>query len=109
MGDTGLFRDETPMTRAVLGFAFRFPKALNKIDPDLRVSLKKDSAATLLRITEDPAWANHAPEFPGQAPYFDPKGKPIGTKGDANDWDKCKELWDDSAKILGIWREAALC
>jgi hypothetical protein len=112
MGGTGLFRNMSGAAQTTVALAFRFPTILNWLDPGLQVSLKEDSAATLLKLIEDPRWAAADPMGPilavGGAPYYAPNGKPAETYGEANDPVKAAELWADSAKLLGLDRSTAL-
>lgn len=79
---------------------------MNYLDPGLNVSLKETSAATLLKITEDPTWSQSSKT--GEAPYYSPNGDLGASEGEANEVEKCKELWEDSARLLGYTDEQAL-
>jgi hypothetical protein len=112
MGGTGLARDLPYIQRAIFGALMNFPSIINWIDPAFQVSLKGDSAKSLLHIMEDRSFASAEPigltKDLGGAPYYSPSGQPHLTYGEANEPAKAKELWRDSAAVLGMNKEKAL-
>ncbi|ORX33645.1 hypothetical protein BD324DRAFT_639029 [Kockovaella imperatae] len=117
MGGTGLFRDRSWIGRVILGYVLNWTRLLNWLDPALMASRKEDSAAVLERLVEDPSYALTEPiDEEGQtisgvgagAPYFDYAGNQASTLGEANEQEKCEELWRDSATLLGYSGEKAL-
>ena len=81
---------------------------MNYIDPSLRVALPSESAQSMMKIVEDPKYAQASPidkerteVVDGGGAYYDQLGVLDYTHGEANDVAKCKELWDDSAAFLG--------
>ena len=112
MGATGLFRDRPWIERKVAGWALRFPTVLNFLDSDIQAHLSEDSAEMLKEVTEDPKWADAQATGVwanlGGAAYYDPWGKPIPVFGAADEPQKCEELWDDTANLLGYTGERGL-
>ena len=105
---SGLMRDRPWLERTVFGYALNFPRILNHLDPKMRVALPSDSAKSMMRLVEDPKYAQASPidkdgneVADGGAAYYDQLGVLDYTHGEANDAGKCKELWDDSAQFLG--------
>lgn len=112
MGGTGLLRDQSPILQSLLGVAFNFPRFFNWLDPELQISLKADSAATLLRLMENREMARTEPLGPvketGGAPYYSPSGKLSQSYGETNEVEKSSALWADSVRLLGIGKDLAL-
>jgi hypothetical protein len=112
MGGTGLLRDQSPILQSLLGVAFNFPRFFNWLDPELQISLKADSAATLLRIMEDRDLAKAEPMGPvretGGAPYYSPSGRLTQSFGETNEVEKSSALWADSVRLLGIPKDISL-
>lgn len=105
-------RDMPYIAQKLAGVAFNFPTIINWLSPEMQISLKADSAASLLKIMEDRSYASAEPigeaKEQGGAPYYSPAGQPHLTHGEANEPAKAKELWEDSVDSLGISREKAL-
>jgi hypothetical protein len=112
MGGTGLLRDLPLIQRTLFGGMMNFPSIINWLDPAMQVSLKGDSAESLLNIMEDRSFASAEPIGPtkdlGGAPYYSPSGQPHLTYGEANEPAKAKELWRDSVEVLGMEKDRAL-
>ena len=115
MGRTGLFRDRPWLERTLGDFALTKPWLTNSLMSGAMASRKEDSAATLLKIIEEPGMALKEPidergevVREGGAPYYHPWGEQTYTLGEANDTGKCEELWEDTAKLLGYDKAKAL-
>lgn len=112
MGGTGMLRDQSRFRQALVDLAFSFPRVLNWIDPEFQISLKADSAATLLRIMEDREMAKVEPLEPvretGGAPYYTPSGNLTQSYGETSEVEKSSALWADSVRLLGIGKNLSL-
>ncbi len=72
-------------------------------------SLPSSSAETMLKLTLDdeyrtakPMWEEGVEGGEGGAGYWAPWGMQDVTHGEANELGKCRELWVDSARVLGL-------
>lgn len=110
MGGTGLFRQQGRLTAGAMSFALRFTRLMNWIDPEYNTALKEDSAETLCKLAEDPSYADATPMDPdtGGAPYYLHTGDLMTMCGAVNDPVACKELWEDTARVLSYSGEKAL-
>jgi hypothetical protein len=99
MGGTGLFRSWPVPLRLTLNFAFKFPRTLNYLYPVLNVSLPADSARVLMQVVTEERFVDGGA---GKARYFRVKGNEEALAGQAADEELCRELWDDSVRLLGV-------
>jgi hypothetical protein len=99
---TPLTRDAGGFASWVIRFALSFPRLLNWLDPAANVSKPSASAATLNRLILDRSFADTPAKSGDGAVYFKCDGSLIETQGEANDRALARELWEDSAKVLGL-------
>jgi hypothetical protein len=99
MGGTGMFRTWTPFARRLTNVLFSFPRLVNFLWPALNVSLPADSAAMLVRVVTEKRFVDGDV---GRVRYFRVKGNKEELKGQAADEELCRELWDDSVRLLGV-------
>lgn len=112
MGGTALLRERPFLERTFFSTILRSPTLTNWFDPAIQAHTKEESAKYLRLVTEEPEYAKaKAVGVPGEvggAPYYLPWAELDATHGAANEPEKWKELWVDSARLLGYSGEKAL-